>query len=570
MSNTVIQIKRSLTSGTPASLNVAELAYSYASNTIFIGTPDGTGSIAIGGKSYLDLINLTFDTANSAYALANITSSSYIYSNTVATAANNWANTVGYSVNTYASILAANNAAGANAWSNTVGIAGNNYASILAANNAAGANAWSNTVGFSVNTYTSILAANNAVGANNWANTVAAAANAYATAMGAAGNSYAEQVGSSANSYTNATYVKLIAPQQTITGDLAITGNLTFTGNTTFLDSQSLVVGDTLIYLGANNYSGTDILDIGFVANYGNTTGANVHTGLIRDATTKQYYLFQGLDIELDANNTAFEFGSNGSSYAILNADLVAGNVTVGGMNVYPWIARAYETANSSNGWANTVGIAGNNYASILAANNAVGANTWANTVGFSVNTYASILVANNAVGANNWANTVGAAGNAYATYMATAGNNYTDYVALSVNTYASILVANNAVGSNAWANTVGVAGNNYTNTINSIIFNTFHDAANLISGIVPAARLSGSYTGITGVGTITTGVWNGSTVNVAYGGTGIVSATLNGVLFGSGGNGAIQVTSAGTEGQVLTASAFGVPQFSMLSGGTF
>ena len=48
MSNTVIQIKRSLTSAAPASLNVAELAYSYSSNIAYIGTPDGTGTIAIG------------------------------------------------------------------------------------------------------------------------------------------------------------------------------------------------------------------------------------------------------------------------------------------------------------------------------------------------------------------------------------------------------------------------------------------------------------------------------------------------------------------------------------------
>jgi hypothetical protein len=95
-------------------------------------------------------------------------------------------------------------------------------------------------------------------------------------------------------------------------------------------------------------------------------------------------------------------------------------------------------------------------------------------------------------------------------------------------------------------------------------------DAGFITSGTLGTARLSGSYTGITGVGTITAGTWNGSTVNVAYGGTGIVSATLNGVLFGRGGSGALQVTSAGTEGQVLQAGATGVPSFSMLDGGSF
>lgn len=152
-----------------------------------------------------------------------------------------------------------------------------------------------------------------------------------------------------ANNYANATFVKLTAASQTITGDLAITGNLTLLGNATTISSNNLVVNDSLIYLANNNYSGTDILDIGFVANYGNTTGANVHTGLIRDATTKQYYLFQGLDIELSSNNQAFTFGANGSTYATLNADLVAGNLSLAGTNVYPWIVSAFDRANSAN-----------------------------------------------------------------------------------------------------------------------------------------------------------------------------------------------------------------------------
>lgn len=102
-----------------------------------------------------------------------------------------------------------------------------------------------------------------------------------------------------------------------------------------------------MIYLAANNYSGTDILDIGFLANYANGTGANVHTGLLRDATTKQYYLFQGLDIELQANNTAFVPYSNGAVNAVLNADLVTSNLSLGGANTINWIRAAYAQANA-------------------------------------------------------------------------------------------------------------------------------------------------------------------------------------------------------------------------------
>ncbi len=42
-------------------------------------------------------------------------------------------------------------------------------------------------------------------------------------------------------------------------------------------------------------------------------------------------------------------------------------------------------------------------------------------------------------------------------------------------------------------------------------------NASNLASGTVPSGRLSGSYTGITGLGTVTTGTWNGNAIADAY-----------------------------------------------------
>ena len=149
------------------------------------------------------------------------------------------------------------------------------------------------------------------------------------------------------NTYAESTFLKLTAPSQTVTGNLTVTGNFTLLGNATTISSNNLIVGDSMIYLAANNYSGTDILDIGFVANYANGTGANVHTGLLRDATNKQYYLFQGLDIELQANNTAFTPGANGVVNAVLNADLVTSNLTLGGANAINWIGAAYGAANN-------------------------------------------------------------------------------------------------------------------------------------------------------------------------------------------------------------------------------
>jgi hypothetical protein len=56
-----------------------------------------------------------------------------------------------------------------------------------------------------------------------------------------------------------------------------------------------------------------------------------------------------------------------------------------------------------------------------------------------------------------------------------------------------------------------------------------------ITSGTVDSARISGSYTGITGVGTLTAGTWNATTISAAYGGTGLTSYTTGDLLYASG-----------------------------------
>jgi hypothetical protein len=50
-------------------------------------------------------------------------------------------------------------------------------------------------------------------------------------------------------------------------------------------------------------------------------------------------------------------------------------------------------------------------------------------------------------------------------------------------------------------------------------------DANQITSGTISSSRISGSYTNITGVGTLTTGVWNATVVDISYGGTGASTA---------------------------------------------
>jgi hypothetical protein len=60
-------------------------------------------------------------------------------------------------------------------------------------------------------------------------------------------------------------------------------------------------------------------------------------------------------------------------------------------------------------------------------------------------------------------------------------------------------------------------------------------NAANITSGTLPVARLNGSYTGITGVGTLAAGTWNASTIGAGFGGTGLSSYTIGDILFADG-----------------------------------
>ena len=60
-------------------------------------------------------------------------------------------------------------------------------------------------------------------------------------------------------------------------------------------------------------------------------------------------------------------------------------------------------------------------------------------------------------------------------------------------------------------------------------------DATQITSGTIASARISGSYTSITGVGTLTAGTWNATPITVAYGGTGLTSLTANYIPYGNG-----------------------------------
>jgi hypothetical protein len=549
MANTTIQLKYSNTTATPTSLNVAEPAYSYSSNTLFIGTPDGLGSLAIGGKFYVDQQAQIFVKANAAYEAANNASDAWVrtQANSAFTAANSagvYANSAFLAANTPSNV--ANSAASyANsAFSKANSAYTNAGTAQTTADNAAAAAATAQNSADAASSYanSAFITANNNSGVNLTQNNNISSAASYANSGFALANSAFTRANNSINANTGGT----------ITADLVITGNLTVQGNTTYVDTRTITTGDSLIHLANNNTVG-DTVDIGFYGSY-NSSGVK-YTGLVRQAGA-DYFLFKGLNTDPTANVLA-PGSLTAANTGTLTANLTSYSVTINGQDINLYTTNAYTQANTA---------VANALAASTAANAAFAVANTASSSGTSAGSYANaaFAVANSAA---SYANSGFAVANSAASYANsafltannTAGVNLTQNNNISsAASYANsaFLVANGAAF---------VANTDYTNL--SITAGDYGSASAVAAFKVEAnGRISSANS--TAIAIAASAITSG-TLGVTRGGSGAGTFTNNGVLLGQG-TSAFATASSSTEGHVLTINSSGVPTFSHLQGGTF
>jgi hypothetical protein len=538
MANTVIQLKYSSVTNTPPSLNVGEPAYSFSSNTLFIGD-SSNNAIAIGGKYYVDQQALIYTHANAAYDQANTTTTFGVASFNHANAAYDQANT------------ATTNAATADSKAVTAGSYAN---SAFVHSNSAFTHANSGYDQANTATTNAATADAKAVSAGSYANSAYDQANT-ATTNAATADSKAVTAGSYANSafvHANSAYARANSSLNantggTIDGNLVITGNLSVTGNTTTYNVDTYTVNDPIILLANNSFS--DVLDIGFTAHYSSNSVDQLHTGLVRHAATDKYYLFEGYEPHLLDDNI---LDVNDASLVIstLRANIEADSLLVNGANVKSYIDSSFAAANTADAKATSAGSYANsayNQANTATTNaataddKAVTAGSYANSAFLAANTAQT-----HAQAAFNQANTA-------TTDAATA-----DSKAVSAGSYANsaFVHANSAFDkANTDATNVSITAGDFGS---ASIVPTFHVTAN---GRIDSV---GNVTIALAASQITSGE-----LSVARGGTGAGTHTLNGVLLGQG-TSALTTASSSTEGHVLTINGSGVPTFQHLSGGTF
>jgi hypothetical protein len=463
MANTLIQLKFSTATDIPPSLNTAEPAYSFTSNTLFIGLNGAV--INIGGEFYTSQIDDATDSATGSTLVKRDASGNasfnYITGNISGNAdtASKWLTPIDLGLN------------GDATGNVSVDGSSNVTLNVQLTNSGVTSGTYGGTTQIPVITIGDDGRITSAANANvattltfNGDTGGPATLDLLSDTLTITGG---DGVSTVANDTTNAITVSVdntvirTTGNQSITGDLGITGNLLVSGNVVTVGAEDLVINDPIIVLANNNT--TNLMDIGYVGKYSDN-GDQKELGLIHHAATDKFYLFTGYEGAVEATNIL-----NIADPSIVTATIVASleGGTVSGLS-----------------------------SAINVSDGGTGANTF---------TAGSILIGNGTGALLSLANTSSAGTYANASHIPV----------ITVDNYGRV--------------------SSVTNTAIAI------DTTQITSGILGVSR----------------------------GGTGANTFTTNGVLLGQG-TGALTTVSSSTEGHVLTINSSGVPEFQMLSGGTF
>lgn len=329
MSNTIIQIKRSDANSQPANLSAGEFAYSYLSNTLFLGTTSGTGVINVGGLLYTQTIDAA-TAANTANTLVKRRSDGAFFGQLFGNANTATALQTGRYIGINQGDVNANsvyfdgtgNANVALVLSTMANVTAGQYGSTTAIPViTVAANGRVSNVSTVVIDTQFTVAGNTGSGSQAGGGTLTIQGGNTGIVTTVTGSGGSETVTISTDNTVVRSNTTAVGAQ-IIATDLQISGNLIVSGTATYVNTSIVQTNDSLIQLASNNTVG-DVIDIGFVGLYNN--GANVMTGLIRDAGDKNYYLFKDVSASsLSANNISnnlFTVANTATLYANLNAN---------------------------------------------------------------------------------------------------------------------------------------------------------------------------------------------------------------------------------------------------------
>ena len=301
-------------------------------------------------------------------------------------------------------------------------------------------------------------------------------------------------------------------------GNLDVTGNINVTGNLNYSNVTDLVVGDPLIYIGANNTG--DLYDLGIVASYNN--GTYIHTGIARNHTTDYWTFFDGVVAEpttvIDWANATYPTVQLGNLIATANANIggyanVVGNANVGNLGTAGLIVA---TGNVTGGNLTTSG-------ALSVTGNANVGNIGGGTAIFTtanLTTINSGLVQNgtsNVVITNNGNVTTTAAGNATLVITGT-GANIAGYANVTGNVLAGNVYANSGtIGAQTLkgegGNISNIQGANVSGAVASAT--TATTAGTVTTNAQPNITSVGTLSALSVTGNVSTGNISGTNGNL-------------------------------------------------------